>query len=102
VLLFAQQAALTHMLWHAQRDARIERLRHSTAETKRPTKAPHLATLCGLHALFGQVLGGASSDAPAHANRYVTGETPQHYARQLAHQDFLAPLSRGPPSPLVS
>ncbi len=102
LLLFAQQAALTHVLWHAQRAASIERLDRSTVEAKRPASAPHVAALCGLHALLGQVLGGASCDTQSLGDTYATGEAPQHRARELALQDFLAPLSRGPPSQLVS
>ena len=102
LLLFAQQAALTHVLWHAQRAASIERLNRSTAEAKRPASAPHVAALCALHALLGQVLGGASCDTRSVGDTYVARETAQYRARELALQDFLAPLSRGPPSPLVS
>src|SRR3954453_21073441 len=91
LLLFAQQAALTHLLWHAQRSARIERLEDSTAEAKRPASAPETAGLCGLHALLGQVLGAASCDPRAQADTRVAGETPQRHARELTHQEFLAP-----------
>jgi hypothetical protein len=102
LLLFAQQVALTHLLWHAQRSARVERIDRSVAETKQPAKAPHLAALCAFHALLGQVLGAASCDARTHERTFSTGEPPQHLARELVHPDFLAPLSRGPPSSLVS
>ena len=102
LLLFAQQAALTHVLWHALRSAPVQSVERSAPEVKRQTGAPHIAALCGFHALLGQVLGGASGNARGHAETFVTGESPQHHARELAHQDFLAPLSRGPPSHLVS
>jgi hypothetical protein len=101
LLLFAQQAALTHLLWHAQRTLVVERLDAATAQAKRSTGTPHIAALCSFHALLGQVLGAAPCDARPRTERFVTAETPHRYAREAAHRYFPAPLSRGPPAPLV-
>ena len=102
LLLFAQQAALTHLLWHAQRAVAAERLDRTGVQAKRDTGKLHVAALCGLHALLGQVLGAAPCDARLRSERFVTGEAPRRYAREPAPRYFLAPLSRGPPSPLAS
>lgn len=102
LLLFAQQAALTHLLWHAHRSVSFERLDRSPTETKRYTGTTHLVPLCSFHALLGQVLGAMSCDARSHIERYLTRDAPRRLALELGHRNFLAPLSRGPPFSLVS
>jgi hypothetical protein len=89
LLLFAQQAAVTHAVWHAQAPASQQQ------DTK--GKAAFQGGLCDLHGVFTQVLGGVHSacaptpHAPA-LNAHIVHRPPSWVAAR-----HLIPLSRGPP-----
>ncbi len=61
-LLFAQQAAVTHAIWHAH-DRLAGHARESGLDGKRQSQGDgefsSQAQLCGFHVALGQVLGGA-------------------------------------------
>jgi len=102
LLLFAQQAALMHAVSHARVHTAAGALEESRADPAYGSQAPDAAALCAFDAAYGQVLGAApctghdwSSGSPADA-------APAHVRYASPFQDFLAPLSRGPPAFLLS
>lgn len=97
LLLFAQQIALTHAIWHVSHElpAPEQHVHDRDGGHSQDTEA---ANLCSFDAAFGQVLGGAPITTYvflAHAAGGASALDPQ---RASATQRFLAPLSRGPPS----
>jgi hypothetical protein len=101
LLLFAQHTALTHALWHAQRQLPPVDLTCSTTQATHDTGSADIAALCAFDVAVGQVLGGvlpASAEPPPPT---TTTETPHLSAQSSPTSQFLAPLSRGPPSPLA-
>ena len=89
LLLFAQQAALTHAAWHASQAT------HAPAHED--GKASFQGGLCDLHHAFGQVLGGVQAAAAPCMPRTAVDDIAPAYADAGCIQPFLAPLSRGPP-----
>jgi hypothetical protein len=90
LLLFAQQAALTHAAWHAQ-------LEHESHPAQQHDDASLQGELCALHGAFTQVLGGVHSDAarveaPIAVVNAIAGPTDRGISITLR-----APRSRGPP-----
>ena len=83
LLLFAQQAALTHAAWHVGEDLAVA---HHDGKEKKSFQG----SLCDLHGLFNQVLGGAKGaalsvvpqDIPA--VRFEEPAPPYHRAPRLA------------------
>ena len=102
LLLFAQQTALTHALWHAQRQLPAGELERTTVHVSHDTGKADVAALCAFDAAVGQVLGGAFSGSHEPPKGSAATEAPHRLARTSPTPYFLAPLSRGPPSPLVS
>ena len=96
LLLFAQQSALTHAAWHA--------LVGSTGPAQHVAAAPahdtHSddAAACVFDAAYGQVLGAGLGGAPAVVHQPLAHGAPAHWHRSFTTPQFLAPLSRGPPS----
>ena len=101
LLLFAQQTALTHALWHAQQHLPAADLACSTAQATHDTDPLDVAMLCAFDAAVGQVLGAVLPDSPELPQPATTTEAPHLLARTSPPSSFLAPLSRGPPSPLA-
>lgn len=98
LLLFAQQAALSHAVWHAHGQLPAQQQSLANPAFPNAPAAPDASSLCMFDAAFGQVLGGALV-LPHYFLRQVTnGETPLHWQRAVTVPEFLAPLSRGPPS----
>ena len=102
LLLFAQQAALTHAVSHTHGRAPARELAQQRVDVKHGSQSSGVATLCAFDAAFGQVLGAAPCGTYAAASAPAANAAPAHAAYAAAHQDFLAPLSRGPPASLVS
>jgi hypothetical protein len=102
LLLFAQQTALTHALWHAQLQLPAAEVAYSTAAVTHDTGAPDAAVLCAFDAAVGQMLGGAPSSSRIALQPVATTQVPHRLARSSPPSYFPAPLSRGPPSPLAT
>jgi hypothetical protein len=88
-LLFAQQGALTHAVWHARGDAPVQQ------DSKH--KSSLHGDLCNLHGLFTQVVGGASTTVfhvPAPDAVHVHALELQYLCISAR---LPAPRSRGPP-----
>ena len=100
LLLFSQQAAFTHALWHAQRQLPSP-VELSTVNVSHQPRTADVALLCAFDVAVGQVLGGMVSATHAALHMPVTAETPHRIARSAPFSHFPAPLSRGPPSPLA-
>ena len=97
-LLFAQQAALTHQVWHAAPHGGPLEFAVS-AEGQGGSQAPQ-ERLCGLHAAFGTVLGALDCTG-AGAPASFAGEIAFH-STGLSWLSARGPkaVSRGPPAPL--
>jgi hypothetical protein len=92
-LLVAQQAAISHQIWHLAGTPG----QAFGAPSEQQDKAPKKDGLCGLHAALGTVLGAVSGGAQA-AQIAVSTEVPFIAADVPAARRFaLAALSRGPP-----
>ena len=96
LVLFAQQAALTHLVWHAaaERSAQQDQV---VAHGHDRTPAQKLAGLCAYDAAFGQVLGGAFAAAPAALPDTAASQAVLHPQAVFTAADALTPRSRGPP-----
>jgi len=90
LLLFAQQAALTHAAWHATHKS-------PPVQHEGNGKASFQGGLCNLHVAFSQVLGGASACAlpPRAAECFI----PRAEHRERSHHAAVSLpfFSRGPP-----
>lgn len=102
LLLFAQQAALTHAVSHARVHTPAGALEQSRADAAHGSEAPGAAVLCAFDAAFGQILGAAPCDGRDASLALTSDATPAHAQHASAFHDFLAPLSRGPPDFLLS
>jgi hypothetical protein len=90
VLLFAQQAALTHAAWHAGEPG--------PEQHQDDGKASFHGGLCDLHHAFTQVLGGVQAAMPVCAIQHARNPLAARHGDSVSFVEFLAPLSRGPPS----
>src|SRR5690349_297023 len=85
-VLLAQQTALAHQYWHAAK-----------ATVSADAKAPKGDRLCGLHDLFGTVLGVASGAAQAPAFLALGEPGFTAAASGVREAALLSPHSRDPP-----
>lgn len=100
LLLVAQQAAVTHAVWHAHdtlagriHDAELnDDLGHKHDEHSSE------AQFCGFHAAFGQVLGAAAGNAAPLAVLRLDVERVSDPQRSFSHVEPVLPQSRGPPA----
>lgn len=95
IVLFAQQAALTHVVWHAAAQSTHE----GNAGASEPDRAParELASLCAFDAAFAQVLGGgAHGSDPGFTQTAITQVVP-YRSRGFVGFEAPTPRSRGPP-----
>ena len=97
LLLFSQQAALTHAISHVSRDAPAG---HGDRVVTAPAHDEHdsgASAVCVFDAAFNQVLGGAAGACGA--GDFSAGLHESHAVTTAAfvYCAFLAPLSRGPP-----
>jgi hypothetical protein len=96
LLLFAQQAALTHATWHAHQP--LAGNAHGAGSGDQSGKQPQETQLCGFHLAFGQVLGAASGSDVTFALPALGSERACPGARTCACVTHLPPQSRGPPT----
>jgi len=89
LLLFAQQSAFTHAVWHAQE--------HSPAHHEDNGDTSFQGELCGLHGAFTQVLGGVQPAEKHPPPTQVDAETIEHRSGAQVTLELHVPLSRGPP-----
>lgn len=95
LVLFAQQAALTHAVWHS---AAGEAAQRDDAHAYPHERAPaRLAGLCAYDAVFGQVLGGAFATVAAALPNLPVTQAALHSPHASSAADVLTPRSRGPP-----
>jgi len=102
LLLFAQQAALTHAVSHARVQAPAGVLKAPSAAGAHGSRMPDAAALCAFDAAYGQVLGAAPCSGHDWASGHAPDAAPARVRYASPFQDFLAPLSRGPPAFLLS
>jgi hypothetical protein len=102
LLLFAQQTALTHALWHAERQLPAAAGTSSTAHVTHESGGADIALLCAFDVAVGQVLGGVASSSYTPPQPTATSGAPHRLARSSPPSYFPAALSRGPPSLLAS
>ena len=95
LLLFAQQAALTHAVLHAAAEGGLGVA--TAAATHEGDEEQGLTPACALDAVFGQVLGAAPASSAALILTDPAGDTRSERASALVHLDPPRPLSRGPP-----
>ena len=95
-LLFSQQLALAHAVWHAHQQLPSHQNEQTDADSGPDTYGAEIA--CAFHAAFGQVLGAAPFGHPACFEQPSGVETSRGLAEASAPSYFLAPLSRGPPA----
>lgn len=89
LLLFAQQSAITHAVWHASD--------HGPAQHKNKGDASYQGKLCGLHGAFSQVVGGVQPSAAQEPLPQCAAQTIEYRPGPLVVPELHVPLSRGPP-----
>ncbi|OGA11044.1 MAG: hypothetical protein A2W68_12610 [Betaproteobacteria bacterium RIFCSPLOWO2_02_64_14] len=89
LLLFAQQNAFTHAVWHAREQP--------PAHHEDQGDASFQGKLCGLHGALSQVLGGVQAAEAHDANSQGVAEPIVHRSSAQVFLELRVPLSRGPP-----
>jgi hypothetical protein len=95
-VLLAQQAALTHVVWHAASGQSAQYDNDGAYERQR-APASDLAALCALDAAFGQILAGGPAISPSLFVCVRDSQRTADHSRGIAAADVLTPRSRGPP-----
>lgn len=90
LLLFSQQVAVTHALWHQTHDA-------VAAAPAHPHEGDHASHLCDFDAMLGQLLAGGAIASPSSLALADVAQAPSFDTRQFAAVDTVQPRSRGPP-----
>jgi hypothetical protein len=98
LLLFAQHLGLAHAVLHAYQHLPAHQQNGVQSERSHGPHAPKLSKLCAFDAVFGQVLGAAPPAAHFSSFQSASAEVSAHVHCALVLVEFLAPLSRGPPS----
>ena len=98
LLLFAQQAAFAHAIWHAHQQLPAGHQQQADTRDAQGSPQREASAVCALDAVLGEVLGAAPCGS--HVARVASGT---HAVSNAEHtvagvSRFLAPLSRGPPS----
>ena len=96
LLLFAQQSALTHAMWHAFGGS--AKYAQKAGAASQPAPQSRDAALCAFDAAYGQALGAALGGAPADVPAPLADVATSHSKYSSTTPLFLAPLSRGPPA----
>jgi hypothetical protein len=96
LLLFAQQSALTHAMWHAF--GASANYAQKAGAASQPAPQPGDAALCAFDAAYGQALGAALGGAPSDVPAPLAQAAALHSKYSFTTPQFLAPLSRGPPA----
>jgi hypothetical protein len=89
LLLFAQQSAFTHAVWHAREKP--------PAHHEDQGDTSFQGKLCGLHGALSQVLGGVQAVEIHHAIPAAIAEPIAQRSGARVVLELLVPLSRGPP-----
>jgi len=89
LLLFAQQSAFTHAVWHAREPAPAHHEDHDDTSFQ--------GGLCGLHGAFTQVLGGVQAAEWRHPRPRIVAGTIEHRCCARVTLALHLPLPRGPP-----
>src|SRR5688500_7731387 len=95
-LLFAQQAALTHVVSHASA-APAAHEQQESGKGGQNSDAPGLVGLCAFDAAFGQVLSGGPATQHARCFGTAVAQSAVHCSRACTTADTVTPRSRGPP-----
>ena len=98
LLLFAQQAAFAHAIWHAHQQLPAGHQQRADTRDAQGSTQREASAICTLDAVLGEVLGAAPCGS--HVAQVLPGT---HAVTNAEHavagvSRFLAPLSRGPPS----
>src|SRR6185436_19217177 len=96
LLLFAQQAAITHAVWHA-RHAPAPAASLQDAHGGPAGKTAPDSRLCVFDAALGQVLGGMPGFACAFGELHLETEHVAQAPRWQSVSSYVAFLSRAPP-----
>jgi len=96
-VLFAQQGALTHVVWHAAAGQSAQEHGAAVYEHER-SPAPELTGLCVFDAAFGQVLGGGPASHQSAYAETTASQRALYHGRAYTAADALTPRSRGPPA----
>jgi len=96
LLLFAQQVAATHAVWHQTRGMPIQATAVEKAEKSDDGKQ-HANPLCSFDAMLGQLLAGGAVAAEARIPAKVDGQAFLREVQHLAALPLVQPRSRGPP-----
>lgn len=94
-MLYAQQAALWHVVWHAAAPPTQESDANASERERAPL--PELASLCAFDAAFGQVLGGGPATHHSVLSGTGVSQAALHRSRACIVAESLTPRSRGPP-----
>jgi hypothetical protein len=95
-VLFAQQAALTHVVSHLP-GTQPAHEQEIGQQGRDHSPASELASLCAFDAAFGQVLGGGPTTHHSVLSDTAVSQTALHRSRACTAADALTPRSRGPP-----
>jgi hypothetical protein len=98
LLLFAQHLGLAHAVLHAYKHVPVQQQDGVQSERSQAPHAPKFSKLCAFDAVFGQVLGAAPPPMHFSALQPASTQTAAQPQRARVVVEFLAPLSRGPPS----
>jgi hypothetical protein len=98
LLLFAQHLGLAHAVLHAYKHVPSQQQDGIQSERSQGPHAPKFSKLCAFDAVFGQVLGAAPPPMYFAALPLASTDAPAELRRASVIVEFLAPLSRGPPS----
>ena len=96
LMLFAQQAALTHVAAHlpVAHPAQEQQVAQEDRDTR---PGSELARLCDFDAAFGQLLSGGPATHHAVFSDSAVSHAALHRSRAHTAADALTPRSRGPP-----
>ena len=95
-VLFAQHAALTHLVWHAAAQSTQEH--EADAHEREGAPLPSLASACAFDTAFAQVLGGSLTPHPSVFWDTGVSQAALHSAPTYLAADALTARSRGPPA----
>ena len=98
LLLFAQQAALTHAVWHAHQQFPTEHPGSVQVAAVPDDGAAGFSGACAFDAALGQMLGAAPCGNPPPLVALASGDAARSGRYAFVTSEFLAPRSRGPPA----
>ena len=98
LLLFAQQAAFAHAIWHAHKQLPAGHQQQAHAQDSHGSPQREASSVCALDVVLGEVLGAAPCGGSV--THVSSGTHAVTNAERAVHgvSRFPAPLSRGPPT----